>query len=146
MMVWKYIFFSPATWRPEFRTNWELWSLIRPLLLQIKKYVKTKVSINNSIPRLLKDQNLVTTTLGVERIHGICYNCPKNLEIQVKCPKTKESGFFEGKYQKASKILIPHSWLVIGNTNTNAIKESHIRWKKEDKLESKGMLEEWEDR
>ena len=56
--------------------------------------MKTKVPLNNSIPRLLKDQNLVTTTLGVERIHGICINCPKNLEIQVKCPKNKESGFY----------------------------------------------------
>ena len=56
--------------------------------------MNTKVSLNNSIPRLLKDQNLVTTTPGVEIIHGICINCPKNLEIQLKCPKTKESGFY----------------------------------------------------
>ena len=56
--------------------------------------MKTKFSLNNSIPRLLKDQNLVTTTLGVERIHGICINFPKIIEIQVKCPKAKESGFY----------------------------------------------------
>ena len=56
--------------------------------------MKEKVSLKNSIPILLKDQNLVTTTHGVERIHGICINCPKNLEIQVKFPKTKESGFY----------------------------------------------------
>ena len=56
--------------------------------------MKSKVSLNNSRPRLLKDQNLVTTTLGVERIHDMCINCPKNLEIQIKCPKTKESGFY----------------------------------------------------
>ena len=56
--------------------------------------MKTKVSLKNSIPRLLKDKNLVTTTTQVEIIHGICINCPKNMEIQVKCPKTKYSGFF----------------------------------------------------
>ena len=59
----------------------------------------------------------------MERIHGIYINCRKNLEIQVKCPKMKEIGFFEGNNKKYSKILIPHSWLVIGNTNTNAIKK-----------------------
>ena len=56
--------------------------------------MKEKVSLKNSIPRLLKDQNLVTTTPKLERLHGICSNCPKNLEIQVKCLKTKESGFY----------------------------------------------------
>ena len=56
--------------------------------------MKAKVSLKNSILILLKDQNLVTIALGVERIHGICINCPKNLEIQEKCPKTKESGFY----------------------------------------------------
>ena len=71
--------------------------------------MKTKVSLNNSIPRLLKDKKLVTTTPGMERIHGICINCPKNLEIQVKCPKTKESGFYQGKNKKYLKILNPHS-------------------------------------
>ena len=69
--------------------------------------MKTKVSLNNSIPRLLKDQSVVTATFGVERIHGICIKFPKNLEIQVKCPKTKESVFFEGNNKKYSKILIP---------------------------------------
>ena len=63
----------------------------------------------------------------MERIHEICINCPKNLEIQVKFPKTKKSGFFEGHNKKYSKILIPHSWLVIGNTITNAIKERNMR-------------------
>ena len=66
-----------------------------PMLPHRKKYVKTKVSLKNSIPRLLKDQNLAATTPRMERIHGICINCPKNLEIQVKCLKTKESGFIK---------------------------------------------------
>ena len=56
------------------------------------------------------DQNLVTTTPRVERIHDICINCPKRFEIQVKCPKPKESGFFEGNNKKDSKILNSHSW------------------------------------
>ena len=56
--------------------------------------MKTKVSLNNSIPILLQDQSVVTATSGVERIHGICINCPKNIEIQVKCLKAKESGFY----------------------------------------------------
>ena len=72
--------------------------------------MNTKVSINNSIPRLLKDKNLVTKTPKVERINGICSNCLKNLEIQVKCLKTKESGFYEGNSTKYSKRLNPHSW------------------------------------
>ena len=57
--------------------------------------MKTKVSLNNSIPILLQDQSVVTATSGVERIHGICINCPKNLEIQIKCPKTKKVGFLK---------------------------------------------------
>ena len=56
--------------------------------------MKIKVSLKNSIPIVLKDQNLVVTTLGVETIHNICINYPKNLKIQVKFLKTKESGFY----------------------------------------------------
>ena len=56
--------------------------------------MKTKVPLNNSIPRILKDQNLVTKTPVVEIIHGICINCPKNMEIQVKFLETKESRFY----------------------------------------------------
>ena len=63
--------------------------------------MKTKKFINNSRPILLKVQNLFITTSGVEIIHAICINCPKTLEIQVNCLKTKQSGFSEENNLKA---------------------------------------------
>ena len=80
-----------------------------------------KVSLKNSRSIILKVQNLVSTTPGVERIHVICIDCPKNMEIQVKCPKKlSKVGFFEEKIQNSLKNSIPHSWLVIGFANPNA--------------------------
>ena len=83
-----------------------IWNKLRALIshqtiTSAKEEVcEENISLKNSIPTLLKDQNLVTTTPRVEGIHGICINCPKSLENQVKRPKTKESGFFEGKNKK----------------------------------------------
>ena len=41
VLVWKHISISPATWRLEFLNNWELQSLIWPLLPQRNKCLKT---------------------------------------------------------------------------------------------------------
>ena len=62
-----------------------IWNKLRALISHRttaatkEELCEDKVLSKNSIPILLKDQNLVTTTLGVEIIHGICINCPKNL-------------------------------------------------------------------
>ena len=67
----------------------KIWNKLRALIshqtiTSTKEEVcEENISLKNSIPTLLKDQNLVTTTPRVERIHGICINCPKKLEIQV---------------------------------------------------------------
>ena len=69
----------------------KIWNKLRALIFH-RTTASTKEEVceeffflNNSISILLKGQNSVFTTLRVERVHVIRINCPKILEIRVRC-------------------------------------------------------------
>ena len=60
------------------------WNKLRTLISHrttdfAKEDVKARVALNKSRSRLLKGQNSISTTPGVERVHVIRVNCPKML-------------------------------------------------------------------